>query len=78
MLRHLGRIAVCACIVVSAGCDGGKLTAPIPDPDPRRTDVTLKCLSCTTLIRLPKDRVVRVSSSGDEGSIAPSEVSSTL
>jgi len=38
MLRHLGLIAVCACIVAGVGCDGGKLTAPdppslIPDSD---------------------------------------------
>ena len=32
MLRHLGLIAVCACIVASVGCDGGKLTAPTPPP----------------------------------------------
>ena len=30
MLRHLGLIAVCACIVAGVGCDGGKLTAPDP------------------------------------------------
>lgn len=38
MLRHLGLIAVCACIVASVGCDSGtlgKLTAPDPpSPDP--------------------------------------------
>jgi hypothetical protein len=34
MLRHLGLIAVCACIVASVGCDGGKLTAPGPPPPP--------------------------------------------
>lgn len=34
MLRHLGLIAVCACIVASVGCDGGKLTAPDPLPPP--------------------------------------------
>ncbi len=34
MLRHLGLIAVCACIVASVGCDGGKLTAPAPPPPP--------------------------------------------
>ena len=33
MLRHLGLIAVCACIVASVGCDGGKvITAPAPPP----------------------------------------------
>jgi len=31
MLRHLGLIAVCACLVASAGCEGGKVTAPAPD-----------------------------------------------
>lgn len=35
MLRHLGLIAVCACIAASVGCDGGKLTAPGPPPPPR-------------------------------------------
>ena len=42
MLRHLGLIAVCACIVASVGCDGGKLIAPDPrppDPDPNTTVV---------------------------------------
>ena len=34
MLRHLGLIAVCACIVASVGCDGGKLTGPGPPPPP--------------------------------------------
>src|SRR5688572_10879748 len=34
MLRHLGLIAVCACIVAGIGCDGGKLTAPDPLPSP--------------------------------------------
>ena len=40
MLRHPGLIAVCACIVASVGCDGGKLTAPDPRPsDPNTTVV---------------------------------------
>ena len=40
MLRHLGLIAVCACLVASVGCDGGKLTAPDPRPsDPNTTVV---------------------------------------
>lgn len=34
MLRHLGVIAVCACIVASVGCDGGKWTAPAPTAPP--------------------------------------------
>ena len=34
MLRHLGLIAVCACIVSSLGCDGGPGT-PSPLPPPR-------------------------------------------
>ncbi|MEO5895771.1 MAG: carboxypeptidase-like regulatory domain-containing protein [Vicinamibacterales bacterium] len=34
MLRHLGRIAVCTCIIASVGCDGGKVTAPTPPPPP--------------------------------------------
>jgi hypothetical protein len=43
MLRHLGLIAVCACIVASVGCDGGPLrpttpklpptTPTLPDPN---------------------------------------------
>ena len=32
MLRPLGLIGVCACIVASAGCDGGKVIAPTPPP----------------------------------------------
>ena len=39
-MRHLGLIEVCACIVASVGCDGGKLTpAPLPPPssDPNTT-----------------------------------------
>ena len=35
MLRHLGLIAVCACIVAGVGCDDRKLTAPAaPSPSP--------------------------------------------
>src|SRR5262245_14251614 len=30
MLRHLGLIAVCACIVASVGCDGGNVVTPTP------------------------------------------------
>jgi hypothetical protein len=37
MLRHLGLIAVCACIVASVGCDGGHVTAPTPQPSPLPT-----------------------------------------
>ena len=29
----------------------------LPDPDPERADATLKCVSCGTLMRLPKDKV---------------------
>ena len=40
MLRQLGLIAICAWIVASVGCDGGKLTAPDPRPsDPNTTVV---------------------------------------
>jgi predicted RNA-binding Zn-ribbon protein involved in translation (DUF1610 family) len=49
-----------------------------PDSDPQRLDVTLKCLSCGTLMRLPKDKVVGAGSSVRGGPIGPSEVSSTL
>src|SRR5262245_21197057 len=34
MLRHLGLIAVCACIVASVGCGGGNVTAPTPPLSP--------------------------------------------
>src|SRR5262249_39361240 len=34
MLRHLGLIAVCACIAATVGCDGGKFTPPDPPPAP--------------------------------------------
>ena len=34
-MRQLGLIAICAWIVASVGCDGGKLTAPGPPPPPR-------------------------------------------
>jgi hypothetical protein len=34
MSRHLGLIAVCACIVASVGCGGDHLTAPAPSPLP--------------------------------------------
>jgi len=37
LLRHLGLIAVCACIAASVGCDG-KLTAPGPPPPPPVAD----------------------------------------
>ena len=33
-MRHLGLIAVCACIVASGGCHGGNVTAPTPPPPP--------------------------------------------
>jgi hypothetical protein len=36
MLRHLGLIAVCACIVASVACGGGKVTAPEPEPESQR------------------------------------------
>ena len=41
MLRHLGLIAVCACIAASVGCDGGKLpdTAPSPPAPPATVSV---------------------------------------
>jgi hypothetical protein len=49
-----------------------------PDSDPQRKDVTLRCLSCATVMRLPKDKVVAASWSGLRGFAGPSEVSSTL
>ena len=39
MLRHLGLIAVCACIVASVGCDGGKLPDTAPSPPPATVSV---------------------------------------
>lgn len=42
MLRHLGRIAVCACIVASVGCDGGGVTTPTPPPPPPLPTVTVE------------------------------------
>jgi transcription elongation factor Elf1 len=49
-----------------------------PNADPQLQVVTLKCVSCATLMRLPKDKVVGAGSSGPAGGIGPSEVSSTL
>ena len=47
MLRHLGLIAVCACIVASVGCDGRTLAAPdlpptSPSPPPPVATVTVE------------------------------------
>ena len=39
MLQHLGLLAVCACVGVSVGCDGGKVTAPAPPPPPSTVTV---------------------------------------
>jgi predicted RNA-binding Zn-ribbon protein involved in translation (DUF1610 family) len=49
-----------------------------PNTDPQLQDVTLKCVSCATLMRLPKDKVVGAGSSGPQGAFGSSEVSSTL
>jgi hypothetical protein len=49
-----------------------------PNRDPQLQDVTLKCLSCATLMRLPKDKVIGAGSSGPRRTMGPSEVSSTL
>jgi hypothetical protein len=49
-----------------------------PNADPQLPLATLKCLSCASVMRLPKDKVVGAGSSGREGVIGPSEVSSTL
>ena len=37
MLRHLGLLGVCVCIVASAGCDGGPGITPTPTPPPGST-----------------------------------------
>ena len=37
MLRHLGLIAVCACLVASVGCDGGREIGFPPPPPPSPT-----------------------------------------
>jgi hypothetical protein len=50
----------------------------LPDADPRAHDITLKCLSCATLMRLPKDKVLGAGSSSLQRPLGPSEVSSTL
>lgn len=42
MLRHLGLIAVCACIVASAGCGGGPVTAPGPTSSDPNTMITVQ------------------------------------
>ena len=42
MLRHLGLIAVCVCIVASVGCDGGLPTPPTPTPPPPGSTVTVE------------------------------------
>ena len=42
MWRHLGLIAVCACIVASVGCDGGKVTAPGPPSSGPNTTVRVE------------------------------------
>ena len=34
MMRHLGPLAVCACIVASSACDGGTVNGPAPPPEP--------------------------------------------
>jgi predicted RNA-binding Zn-ribbon protein involved in translation (DUF1610 family) len=35
----------------------------LPDTDPRQLEATLNCVSCGTLTRLPKDKIVSASSS---------------
>jgi hypothetical protein len=57
---------------------GAEAALSFPNPDPQLQEVTLKCLTCATLMRLPKDKVFGAGSSGPRGAIGPSEVSSTL
>jgi len=57
---------------------GGSSALWLPDTDPQPHDVTLKCLSCASLMRLPKDKVVGAGSSSLQGPDGPSEVSSSL
>jgi hypothetical protein len=57
---------------------GAEAALWFPNADPQLQVVTLKCVSCATLMRLPKDKVVSAGSSGPAGLIGPSEVSSTL
>ena len=42
MLRHLGLIVVCACIVASVGCDGGSLPPTAPPSSDSNTRVTIE------------------------------------
>ena len=42
MLRHLGLIAVCVCLVASIGCDGGLPTPPTPTLPPPGSTVTVE------------------------------------
>jgi hypothetical protein len=59
-------------------CGAAAAVMWFPNRDPQLQDVTLKCVSCATLTRLPKDKVVAAGSSGLQGAIGSSEVSSTL
>ena len=59
-------------------CGAAAAVVWFPNPDLQLQDVTLKCVSCATLTRLPKDKVVGAGSSGPHGAFGSSEVSSTL
>jgi hypothetical protein len=43
MLRHLGAIAVSACLVANVGCDGRELPAPYPVAEPNPSPVATIC-----------------------------------
>ena len=65
MLRHLGLIAVCACIVAGVGCDGGKLTAPDPPSLTPDSDVVPD-----TMVRVEfGGRVVNADAGGPVGNV---------
>jgi len=64
MLRHLGLIAICACIGASVGCDGGKLTAPAPTPPPPPSPPT--SLTCTYAV---SPLAVSIGQDGEQGTV---------
>ena len=56
---------------LSSSCPSCGAAAAVwfPNSDPQPQDITLKCVSCATLMRLPKDKVVGAGSSGPQGNI---------
>jgi len=49
MLRHLGAIAVSACIVATLGCEGKELAAPDLVPDPNLNTVAVSTVAVSTV-----------------------------